>query len=161
MRLMNKKILSAIFAGTLLVGIAACSSDKNSDDKKSPDASTSQSSDASSNNTDHGDQSILLNSIVDGEKLVLDVKKEAHKDEFKDIQVEAIDPNEVAYTYTYSNQLDADQEQANINAKEPELANEISRMREEMNKIGIKDPVVSVRYLNADGAEIWSKKYTG
>ena len=100
-------------------------------------------------------------SIVDGEKLVLDVKKEAHKDEFKDIQVEAIDPNEVAYTYTYSNQLDADQEQANINAKEPELANEISRMREEMNKIGIKDPVVSVRYLNADGAEIWSKKYTG
>lgn len=150
MRLTTKKVIAAAFAGMMITGAAACSSD----------SSTTSPSDNTSSSASEQTNEDILKGIVDVEKIALDVEKEAKKAEFSDMQVAAKEPNGIVYTYTFANKVDKATETAKIEAAEADLKSKTDVINSQLTKIGIKDPFVSVTYLNSDGTDVWSKTYT-
>lgn len=77
------------------------------------------------------------------------------------IDVVAEDGNKMVLVYTLETQVDAESTAAALEAVLDEQASTFEEAAKEMaSQVDVENPVVVLRYVNADGTEILSKEYT-
>lgn len=103
-----------------------------------------------------------MQAYVEAERSQISAILDASGGVYKTMTVESSDPNSVAFSYTYANQLDA----ATVAAELDKVASQFQQACDDqmlpgMRAFGIKGEVnVSYIYLNLDGSEIWRKDLT-
>ena len=81
------------------------------------------------------------------------------------IDVDVIgEDNKLIYVYTYSDQFDEDAVDALAEQLESAMSTQASTFEDVAaslkEKTDVEDPIVEVRYVNADGSEIYSQEFT-
>ena len=107
-------------------------------------------------------QGDALEKYADAERSQLPSVMEANPGVFSDIQVEAIEPATIAFTFTYADVMDATATSSNLDGLAPDLQDACdTSVFPAMRSAGVEgDLQVSYTYLNNDGSEIWTRSFT-
>ncbi len=172
---MTKRLRNTLAAALLtasLIGVTACSSDDNKDATPSTSSSSSESSETTSEEptTEESsaseepaadDNAKALETYAGLEKAQLDAMDESLKDIYSDIKVETAPPGGMVFTYTYKDQTDAAAAVEYFEGQIETLQNLCDdQVFPAMEQTGVKGAKsITYTYLNADGSEIWTKKF--
>lgn len=189
MRTSTRTFFSATFAGALIFGAAACSSDSDTKDatatlessptSESSSATTETTTDATTDPTDtatstptetaseepttsadSGDVPAILQEMVDQQNEAIKPQLESLEAIFDEVKIEAKAPSGIVYSYRYAMDIPAEEAAKGIESGETTLESTAQSILPGMESAGLANPSVTFVYLNKDGSEIWSKEYT-
>lgn len=173
MRSSTKTVLSTVFAGALLFGTAACSSDEeakpatssssSSEAVSEPEAEKSETAEETAEETTEETAAIgemSLQEIVDLQNEAIAPQLESLKEIFSEVKILAKEPNGIIYSYQYAIDVPKDATADGIEAGEDQLSATADSVFPSLEAAGIANPSITFTYLNSDGSEIWSKEYT-
>ena len=159
-----KKALIAIFALVMVVALAACgASDKNSAPSSTPTSSANAGAQSASTSSTTPGKVKSIQEFLETPAMKQQLEALSSTTEAGGMKIEiTAEDNKLIYSYTYNQQI------PNVDTMKSALesATEAQSFTFEAvassikQSVNVNDPVVVVRYRNADGSEIFSKEFT-
>lgn len=167
-----KKFLATILAAGLILSLSACSGGNagqnssseipssapvSSENKESASENTLQSSSTEIGGTYASMEEYVESPVI---KDTIDSLLETMESMGMNIEVKG-DGNKLIYEYTFLQQMDADTVKESLETSLESQATTMESVAKSLiGVVEVDTPVVVVRYLNADGSELYSREFT-
>lgn len=156
-----KKIVSRILAVSMAVVMALSLASCGSNEKEGKDDVVSNESqvEASKVESDAGFQTIEEYLASDEIQSQLDTIRDSMSNDEVTVDI-AAEGNKLIYICTYTEQIEAEGLAEQFESALDEKASAFGSMAQSLGaQIGVDSPTVEVRYLNADGSEIYTREF--
>ncbi len=157
MKKIVSRILAVSMAAVMALSLASCGS--NEKEGKDDVVSNESQVEASKVESDAGFQTIEEYLASDEIQSQLDTIRDSMSNDEVTVDI-AAEGNKLIYICTYTEQIEAEGLAEQFESALDETASAFGSMAQSLGaQIGVDSPTVEVRYLNADGSEIYTREF--
>lgn len=157
MKKIVSRILAVSMAAVMALSLASCGS--NEKEGKNDVVSNESQVEASKVESDAGFQTIEEYLASDEIQSQLDTIRDSMSNDEVTVDI-AAEGNKLIYICTYTEQIEAEGLAEQFESALDEKASAFGSMAQSLGaQIGVDSPTVEVRYLNADGSEIYTREF--